>query len=500
MCELEKKDPITLEKILIVLVCAVLIDCSIFGSFNILPNSPLSIRSLLVLLAFSCAVIILIKNRETYGLCRTLPFFLLLFFFAWLIISAFRGYFLGHSLSLISHDLKGFFFFIFLLPVLCCLRDYSSIELLMKVVMYSALVLAVATILHLMLYILKIEVASLVLDWEWTHGLVNYTSISSSIPRLLYQSDLYLLSACVFSIYFQYISRQFRLRYALIIGLCGFSLMITFTRAIYLSVVIVLIGLFLFVPLRCRHAFFKKFLVTLIVGILVIITINGVFLVLSKTNYFSFALSRTFTSVEISSDANSHSELENSPSSNLYSDSNLANSQEASLGDESAISTEEGSSNDTESNAVTEIKPPSSENGYNLSTIESDKKRAMLKDELYEAISSSPVIGKGLGYTVSLYPSGGVEYSYLDFCAKLGILGIVLLFAPLLWMLIGLIHAKNEQNRFMLYSWFLTLCGMLVYCYFHPYLYGSLLTIYYATVVGIFLWNSYRYKNSDYVV
>ena len=122
---------------------------------------------------------------------------------------------------------------------------------------------------------------------------------------------------------------------------------------------------------------------------------------------------------------------------------------------------------------------------YNQITRDSDKLRAITVNESIEYIKKSPIIGHGLGFTIPSRPDGN-EYSYLDIWLKMGIIGLILYFLPVVLILINIFKTSDESvfSRKKKVMWLAVLIAVMVYSLFNPYINSALgIFIYSCTMV-----------------
>lgn len=450
------------DKIAMALLCVLMVDIGIFGAGKVVYVGPLSFRhALLLLLAVASVPLMLAKWREL----AKHPFMWMIFvFFAWQAVSAVIGVVNSHRTSLIITDLKGFAFFAFLPVFLCVLRTRERVHLVMKALVVSSAVLALITVACLVVYLLDRQAIINFSAYGYEIQFSRIGCITAKIPRLYFMSGLYMLCGCAFGIYFQVVEKdnKFSWLYSVVTGLCLFALLLSYTRSVYLAIVVAAVVTVLAMLLRSDLQSRKKLLIHIVTAACVCLCLIGIFTVVGKTNYLGYAFSRTAVSLE---------QEDTTPTETMPAD---------------AIPTE------TEPPIPTE--PPTElseeeywQQSYNEETAASDALRLTTTQQLWENIRKSPLIGLGLGAEIASRPEGLNEYIYLDVWSKAGIVGLVLYFVPLLWMFLRI--AKNGEedicNRREKSVWVAVLLGFMAYSYFNPYMNGSMGVIFYCCTMAI---------------
>ena len=445
------------DKIAMALLCVLMVDIGIFGAGKVVYVGPLSFRhTVLLLLAVTSVPLMLAKWRE---LAKN-PFMWMIFvFFVWQAISAVVGFVNGHRISLIITDIKGFTFFVFLPIFLCILRNRERVHLVMKALVVSSAVLALITVICLIVYLLDrpamIEFAAYGYEIQFS----RIGCITERMPRLYFMSGLYMLCGCAFGIYFQITEkgRKYIWLYSVVTSLCLFALLLSYTRSVYLAIVVAAAVTVVGMLIRSDRQERKKLLIHIVAAACVCVCLIGVFSVVGKTNYLGYAFSRTAVSLE-------------------------------------PVETTIPVTDPVES-APTEQTEPTTEmseeeywqQSYNQETAASDALRLTTTQQLWENIRKSPIIGLGLGAEISSRPEGLNEYIYLDVWSKAGIVGLVLYFVPLLWIFLGIWKNREEDicTRREKCVWVAVLLGFMAYSYFNPYMNGSMGVIFYCCTMAI---------------
>ena len=445
------------DKIAMALLCVLMVDIGIFGAGKVVYVGPLSFRhTVLLLLAVTSVPLMLAKWRE---LAKN-PFMWMIFvFFVWQAISAVVGFVNGHRISLIITDIKGFTFFVFLPIFLCILRNRERVHLVMKALVVSSAVLALITVICLIVDLLDrpamIEFAAYGYEIQFS----RIGCITERMPRLYFMSGLYMLCGCAFGIYFQITEkgRKYIWLYSVVTGLCLFALLLSYTRSVYLAIVVAAAVTVVGMLIKSDRQERKKLLIHIVAAACVCVCLIGVFSVVGKTNYLGYAFSRTAVSLEpVETTIPVTDPVETTPTEQTEPTTEMSEEEYW-------------------------------QQSYNQETAASDALRLTTTQQLWENIRKSPIIGLGLGAEISSRPEGLNEYIYLDVWSKAGIVGLVLYFVPLLWIFLGIWKNREEDicTRREKCVWVAVLLGFMAYSYFNPYMNGSMGVIFYCCTMAI---------------
>ena len=445
------------DKIAMALLCVLMVDIGIFGAGKVVYVGPLSFRhTVLLLLAVTSVPLMLAKWRE---LAKN-PFMWMIFvFFVWQAVSAVVGFVNGHRISLIITDIKGFTFFVFLPIFLCVLRNRERVHLVMKALVVSSAVLALITVICLIVYLLDrpamIEFAAYGYEIQFS----RIGCITERMPRLYFMSGLYMLCGCAFGIYFQITEkgRKYTWLYSVVTGLCLFALLLSYTRSVYLAIVVAAAVTVVGMLIKSDRQERKKLLIHIVAAACVCVCLIGVFSVVGKTNYLGYAFSRTAVSLEpVETTIPVTDPVETTPTEQTEPTTEMSEEEYW-------------------------------QQSYNQETAASDALRLTTTQQLWENIRKSPIIGLGLGAEISSRPEGLNEYIYLDVWSKAGIVGLVLYFVPLLWIFLGIWKNREEDicTRREKCVWVAVLLGFMAYSYFNPYMNGSMGVIFYCCTMAI---------------
>ena len=427
-----------LEKYAFVMLCVLMLDCSIFGAGKIVKIGGISFRQfvLAILLILSVPTIL----KKIGFLLKDPIVWMVIAFGGWVIISAIMGMKNKHRMDLLLSDVKGFIYFVFLPTAMCLLSSKERILALMRTMMYGAMILGVLAILYLVAYIVT-DIGSII-DWGHDQMFTRISGISDKIPRIFFHSELYLLCGCAFACYLQMQERKLSLKYIVVIAIDLWAVLLSYTRSVYLATLLAAVGtllsIYCFVDSKQRKILYKFVGGAIILTLILMLGFSAIF----KTNYAGYAFSRTVISTE---------QLESTV-------------------------VEESSSIESEKEQ---------QDAFNEQTILSDQLRAITKRDLLTNIKKSPWIGLGLGAEIPSRPSGYNEYFYLDLWSKSGIIGVVLYILPILWMVVRFVREKNRDNKSLVGVFLSVLIGFAVYSYFNPYMNASLGILFYCCVIGV---------------
>ena len=435
-----KQISIATEKIAFILLCLLLIDCSFMGFAAWADFGILSSRMMLLVLCLLFAIPTLILNWK--NLLENKYMISILVFAVIVGIAAVVGVLNGNRMGLIIRDIKGFACFMILPAILVILNSKERILCIMKCLMLGSTALAVHSTITLIIFLnnnpLFYELAVKYSKITFAYcGVVNPT-----IPRLFYQSVMYLLCGCAFAIYFFLRSRKkTRWIYTLIIGICLFAMILTYTRSVYLGAFIAAVLVLVFLWIVSKKEERKKLYMCVVGAVVSLGIILGSFGVTTKTDYLRFAILRTLSGTGIQLDG---------------SDEVISEGEEA----------------------------------YLEQTVVSDNVRAETLKGLYRNIKKAPITGIGLGAEFKERPEGVNEYVYLDIVSKMGIIGLLAYMAPLLIMLRQLFKHRKRitwENAFPVISFFILL-GFMVTSHYNPYMNGALGIVFYCFAMANVSW------------
>jgi len=439
-----KKISIVSEKISFILLCILMVDCSIMGFAAWADFGPLGSRMMILLLSILFAIPTLLSNMNK--IIKDKYFISVMAFAGILGIAAIIGIWNNHRISLLIQDIKGYACFAILPVTLCLLNNEKRIRIVMKSLMFGSTAAALYNIGALILYLIDKD-SFYIMAGEYREILFAYYGpVSQTIARLFYQSSVYLLCGCAFALYFYITSKKkTRWMYSLIIGICLFSMLLTYTRSLYLGAFVTAALIIIFVWKFGEKEERKDFVKCIGISAIVFVLIASVFGVVAKTDYVRFAILRSASGME----------------------------------------TGELDEDSTEDDSI-----DSGEEEYLQATIESDELRSATLKGLFRNIKKSPVIGIGLGAEFKERPEGVNEYVYLDLMSKAGIVGLIAYLMPFFLIIKQII---SNRKRLMVKSalpvfCFSVLIGFMIVSFFNPYMSGALGIPFYCCTIASVSW------------
>ena len=435
------------DRIAIVLLYIIMAECAVFGAGKTFAIGSLTLRMLL--LAALLVVCLPLMIRQAPQLLKNRHLWLLAAFAVWLALEAIIGYRNKNSLTLLLGDLKGFAYFVAVIPALCVLNTQKRVHTLMKVIMYFSGALAVLTLFLLLLYNWDIDAFTQIMLWDREHSITMFATVSTKIPRLFFKSTPYFLCGCAFPIYFSLTEKTGRCRYVypFIPGISLFALLLSYTRSIYLAMAIAAVFLLAILALTATRGQKKRLAKTVGAAGLIFVVLTATCSAAFQASFFGYALDRlgvTFSSVE-------------TPSGTLPSVTEPENTV------------------------------PDDTDGFQQDTISSDLFRAQTLAELNRNILSSPIWGHGLGKELDVRNGEPNEYIYQDIWMKTGIIGLLLFLSPAALLLADLIKKrKQDPARTQLHAaWLAVLLGFMAFSYFNPYMNAALGILFYCCNIGV---------------
>lgn len=412
-----------------ILLCIIMIDCSIFGAGRVIMIGSLSFRMIIFGLLFCCSLPLVFKNIRF--LLKNIYIKILISLAIWTGVSLIIGVINNNDIEIIISDIKGLLYFTVLPGIIYILRKYEKRVLLTKIIMYSAFVLALIVIVHLLISIFFHDNIHDIAIAELEDSFSMISVISFDMPRIFMFSEMYLVAGCAFAIYYQIVDngKQVCFKYVVITGVCLFALLVSYTRAVYLGTAVTAIVTIAITIYYYKEARVKLFKYVLLVTVLVAMLVS-VFFVITGCNYFSYALSRSF-SIEIE-------------------------------------------------------KLDENANEFNKETALSDNLREETANELAEKIKEHPFVGNGLGVGLECRNGGTSEYFFLEFWSKCGIIGLLLYLLPFFMMVRDTFKWKRCKNNLLLSGvWIAALMGFMSFSYFNPYMNAALGILFYCCAIGV---------------
>ena len=458
------------DKLSFVFLCALMADCCISGAGRILMIGPVSVRMLLFGLTILTAIPSML--RQCGSLVKNKILWVFAAWLLWLAVSTVIGIAKNNDRSVLITDLKGFAYFAILPAVMCLLSDRNRVHTLMKVMMYASGVLGLLILLHFALYLWDSETFTALYYWGLDHAFSAMSRVSDTMPRLFFYSTNYLLVGCAFATYFQVIGKRMRLDLSLLTGINLIGLLMNYTRSVYLAVGVAIAILVLGFCVFMRTVRAKRFWTHIGLSVVAFCLVLSVFGVAAKTDYVSYAVSRTLLSFVTPS--NEEAEPTEPDSETTEPDSETTEP-----------STTKPSTTKPSTTKPSTTKPNSETQAYQQATLQSDPLRGDIQQELLNMIGKSPVIGNGLGAALEWRSEN--EYFYLDLTVKTGVIGLLLYLSPMLTAVVLTLRRGKEmaaEAKFQSAAWLCVLLGFMAFSYFNPYMNASLGVLFYSCTLA----------------
>ena len=453
--EFKSKDIVRISAMLsYILLVVFMCDCAFAGAGRLISFGPVTFRMLIF------AGIVVVSLPVVFSKLKELiknPMFLgLLVFFFFLIIAAVVGINSGNRRDVLISDLKGYMYFAIVPCVLCVLNSKEKIIFAMKAIAVSSFILAVtALVLHFMV-IASLDFYKLIYKPVDAIMFGTIHRISPTIFRVFPKSIPYLAVGGVFSMNFLFSSKKINWFWSAVVALNIWAIIISYTRSIFGGAAIAFMSIMVLWLIFNRDA--VKMMAKSIGAITLIFAIlTALICIPTKTNYISYAITRTA----------------------------------ATLNTKAPVSSSTTGSDDMEERKSN----GSSKDDYISDTITSDEYRKETTRQLWEMIDKNPIMGNGLGAAIEQRKDGFVEDIYLDILNKMGAVGLVAYFLPILIMAFLLVRAmaKKHENLNILIAVF---SGLLVFLFataFNPYMNASIGIGYLSFSMGVF---TYEYNKT----
>ena len=451
-------------------LCVAVANAVFFGTANFAIDLGFSIWGTAVFVMIAGALILML--RDVKRIFKNPIMWVLLAYAIWIVISAVRGYMAGNSITNIMGDVQTVIYFVLFPVTLSILCSESRITKLMKLVIYSGFALGLLTLIYNACYVFWPELFEDLLYWGYYGQMINYTRISAMVSRVLFVSAPMQLFGCTFSMYFMATEKRHMGKYAVMIGICLASILMTFTRALYLAAFVAAVFTIVILLVNTDHStrIYAAKGSGMVVAVCVLLIL--VFSVAAKTNYFEFALQRVFINGGQDSTATEQTEIaatEDLASEPVTEETFGENPEETAASDDDTI----------------DFQTPEE---YLQATEISDSVREKTKKELQAYIALNPLAGVGLGMRLSDRQTAP-EYFYLDLCAKTGIIGVLLFIMPLVLVFADILKRMVSHQPVLISGvWAVGLLGLMVYSVFHPYMNNAPCILMYCCVLSVSYW------------
>lgn len=455
------------EKLVLVLLCILMADCAVFGAGRIIEVGPLGFRLMLFGLVMVASVPVIF--RDFGQLVRTKLIWIFAAFATWLVLQTVRGVLRGNDIGILVSDLKGFCYFVAVLPAICVLNSKARIHAVMKAMLYGSFLLALISLGFTCLYKWNYDLVMQIREVDPHEFFVDLSAIvKRKVPRLFFKSSNYMLTGCAFSVYF-YVTEKGKRRwhYPVITGCCLFGMLMSYTRAVYLAAFIAAALLVIVFQFCGTREFRVRLWKHLVAATLVFAVITGGLGAMIGTNYIEHGLRRVVSTFGTDDNAEA-SAVEASPVRLAVPDKTA-----------SVVSLSSTAQKNT---------PEKETSRAEIMTSRSDAVREMTLEEMHIYMDEAPLMGHGLGKAITCRYGGLTEYFYHDVIVKTGVIGLILYLLPVLWMLVGLVKKDlGNPDKLILGSWMAVLLGFMGFSYFNPYMNASLGILFYCCTVGVFV-------------
>ena len=481
---MEEKQTKLLDRIAFWLLCAIMFDCTALGGGTIIEIMGIDIRMILFVLFFVASLPAVLRNFR--GLLANGYFVLLFLWGFWTVICTIRGILVGNSIGRIISAWVGFASFVLLPGAICILKSREQILKLMKTIAVAAVLVAAQTAVVLLVYnFMDLDTFIAVNAFMIQEELGGCTGVNDAVVRIFFRSHPLVVVGCICSLYFAIVSEKklTQFLYCGNIALCLFSLLLSYTRSIYLaalacagSAVIMLVAT---IDKTARKNMVRA--IAKAVGMVIVlllscdIALGGAFL--------SYGIYRS-VGVDV---MNAMEVRLGMPNGSLGGGFDLSTESTAETEPDDTDENKPGKKPEKKpsKNEVTEYDPSMNVNAW------SDNIRELTVQELYQRIGENPVFGSGMGSTLAVRAAldGNNEYFYLDMTFKTGLIGTFLYVAPMLLLLIMLvIHYKHMDSKDVMIciTWLAGLFGVAAFSTLNPYLNGSNGISLYCCTIGAF--------------
>lgn len=424
--------------------CVLMTNCTLFGTGNFLYPFGISVIGISVVAMGLFSIPVLLVDFKK--IIKNATLWVLVVFAAWNAVAAVVGFRNGNKTEAIMADINGVIYFVLFPVILGVLNSRKRVHVLMKCMIAASCVQSLLACLLLWSYVSDGAFFTKLLTYCNYGHFINFTNISATIPRILFVSAPFQLCGCAFSLYFIVREKRVAVQYVTPLALGLFTILLTYTRALYLGAfVTALLLVILYLIYERKPAQQKEFWFGILTGIIIFTVLVCGFSLNAKTNYLAYGLNRVFSGVTAESPSIS---TDPTPGDVTVPDETKTPPAEYLPGEDGSYT----------------------EDTYINATVQSDMFRAEMKKDLLEMIRQAPITGHGLG---AVLPSGRVnaEYSFLDLGAKKGVVGLILYLLPMLLMIFCLAKDIFARKKLLLSGvWLSVLLGFFMFSVFQPYL------------------------------
>ena len=407
-----------------ILLCLFFVDVSIFGGGHYIQIGPLSPRMLLIMAAIILAIPGIIRNFVKY--IKNPVNILFLAFLLYLAICAVRGIRADNCRMVLASDIKGFAWICLVPLCIALIKSEKHFRTVVNCVLAGALVQSVFVLITNALCVCKPEFFDPIQNWMFNSQTGVLGKINPLIFRVFMKSAPFVILACGIVLYRQISSKRITLRSVLYVAVCGFAILINYTRSLYggMAVVLLMISLAVILLVKSAGKSYLKCMAAVCAAFFVLTLAQQAIL---GGNYLKYGLYRVVSTFSVEAAESVPVQEENS-------------------------------------------EPESAESVSGDTTQETDQTRTQTKRELLEIFKKNPVWGSGLGASA---PSrnGPDEYFYLDMLARTGVAGLLLYLLPFGYVLLCCFRRRNALAAFP--DGVGVLCGMIGFwavTWFNPWM------------------------------
>ena len=476
-----------IDKVAYVLLGIILFDCMTMGGGAYAKIKGIDIRMIWFALFFLTSLPAVFRNfkkliTNIYVLC-------LLVWLVWIVIATVRGFRAGNDTGMIISGLIGFASFGILPGGIALLREKHRILGLMKVAVIAAVLLSVQTIVLLMMHNLDGELLNRINSRFLGLELGILSIVDVNVVRIFLRSHPLAIFGCGCAAYLAVntASRKNAILYGLATSFVLFSMLISFTRSLYLAIIVAvvfLLAMLLWLLDKTKKRRFVKWLGTTVVLFLVVLQIfNMVF----GSYFLSYGLFRS-AGFDLAGTIRSKIPI------SLYVDLTPAPTEPTAPVETKPAVTKPKDEKPKETKPKDE-KPKETKPAETQPTIDvdkiSDNLRTATQQELVAKVKENPIVGYGMGAVLDVRANRDKanEYFYLDQMLKTGLIGVVLYILPMLLMLLKLLFGRKsigQDPRVICAVWMAGLLAIAAFSAYNPYLNGSNGVVMYCGTIAVF--------------
>lgn len=474
-----------IDKIAYILLGIILFDCMALGGGSYIKIVGIDIRMVWFALFFLASLPAVFRNfrrliTNSYALG-------LLLWLAWLIFSTIRGFAAGNNTSRIISGLVGFASFGILPGCMAILTDKRRIVGLMKVAVVASVLLCVQTVVLLTMHNLDGEWLVRINNRFLAMELGSLSIVNQDIVRIFLRSHPLAVFGCGCAVYLAVKAENKKtfLLYAAGTAFTLFSLLVSFTRSVYLAIlvaVVFLMGMYLwFLDKKQRKRLVGWLGTTVAVFLVVLLVFDMIF----GAMFLSYGVYRSTgrnvgAAIQNRIPASMQVDLTPGPTEPEPTEPEETEPKETKP-EETEPEETKAEETKPEETKPEETKPKKTETEekepVNVDKV-SDDLRTKTRKELLKKIKENPLLGSGMGAVLKARKKldGVNEYFYLDQAFKTGIIGIVLYMLPMLLLFINLLFRKRHMSKdsiLICAVWLAGLLGIAAFSGYNPYLNGS---------------------------